>query len=58
LRRFKDDASEVTHGYECGVTIDGFGDLKEKDIIEAFEIETLAATLDAAITDREKPGRR
>ena len=56
LRRFKDDASEVTHGYECGITIDGFGDLKEKDVIEAFEIETMAATLDAAITD--KPTRR
>jgi translation initiation factor IF-2 len=56
LRRFKEDASEVTHGYECGLTIEGYGDLKEKDIIEAFEIETTAATLDAAITD--KPGRR
>jgi translation initiation factor IF-2 len=56
LRRFKEDASEVTHGYECGITIDGYGDLKEKDIIEAFEIETTAAILDAAIT--EKPGRR
>ena len=56
LRRFKDDASEVTHGYECGITNDGFGDLKEKDVIEAFEIETMAATLDAAITD--KPTRR
>jgi translation initiation factor IF-2 len=56
LRRFKEDASEVTHGYECGITIEGYGDLKEKDIIEAFEIETTAAVLDAAITD--KPGRR
>jgi translation initiation factor IF-2 len=56
LRRFKEDASEVTHGYECGITIDGYGDLKEKDIIEAFEIETTAAILDAAITD--KPARR
>jgi len=56
LRRFKEDASEVTHGYECGITIDGYGDLKEKDIIEAFEIETTAAVLDAAITD--KPSRR
>ncbi|HEY5282408.1 MAG TPA: translation initiation factor IF-2 [Polyangia bacterium] len=56
LRRFKEDASEVTHGYECGITIDGYNDLKENDIIEAFEIETTAAVLDAAIT--EKPGRR
>jgi translation initiation factor IF-2 len=56
LRRFKEDASEVTHGYECGITIEGFGDVKEKDIIEAFEVETIAAVLDAAITD--KSGRR
>jgi translation initiation factor IF-2 len=52
LRRFKEDASEVTNGYECGITIDGYGDVKEHDIIEAFEVETLAATLDAAITDK------
>jgi len=56
LRRFKEDAAEVSHGYECGITIEGFGDVKEKDIIEAFEVETIAATLDAAITD--KSGRR
>jgi translation initiation factor IF-2 len=56
LRRFKEDASEVTNGYECGITIEGYGDVKEKDIIEAFEVETMAATLDAAITD--KSGRR
>jgi translation initiation factor IF-2 len=56
LRRFKDDASEVTHGYECGIMIEGFGDVKENDIVEAFEIETLAATLDPAIS--EKPARR
>jgi len=58
LRRFKEDASEVTHGYECGITIDGYGDVKEKDIIEAFDLETMAATLDAAITDKDKPNRR
>jgi translation initiation factor IF-2 len=57
LRRFKEDASEVSHGYECGITIEGYNDLKEGDSIEAFEIETMAATLDAAITDT-KTGRR
>ena len=46
LRRFKDDVSEVAQGYECGLSIEGYGDLKEGDIIEAFEIETIAATLD------------
>jgi len=47
LRRFKDDASEVAAGYECGIGIEGYADLKENDIIEAFEIESIAATLDA-----------
>jgi translation initiation factor IF-2 len=58
LRRFKEDASEVTHGYECGITIDGYNDVKENDVIEAFEIETVAATLDAPIAAAEKPARR
>ncbi|HVT78295.1 MAG TPA: translation initiation factor IF-2, partial [Acidimicrobiales bacterium] len=47
LRRFKDDVSEVAQGYECGLSIEGYSDLKEGDVIEAFEIETVAATLDA-----------
>jgi translation initiation factor IF-2 len=46
LRRFKDDASEVAQGYECGVSIDGYQDLREGDIIEAFELETIAPTLE------------
>ncbi|HJX66319.1 MAG TPA: translation initiation factor IF-2 [Polyangia bacterium] len=46
LRRFKEDASEVTHGYECGIGIENFGDVKEGDIIEAFEVESIAAVLD------------
>src|SRR5450432_2100011 len=47
LRRFKDDVSEVAQGYECGLSIEGYGDLKEGDVIEAFEVETVAATLDS-----------
>jgi translation initiation factor IF-2 len=46
LRRFKDDVSEVAQGYECGLSIEGYGDLKEGDIIEAFEVETIAPTLE------------
>jgi len=46
LRRFKDDVSEVTQGYECGLSIEGYGDLKERDIIEAFEVESVAPTLE------------
>ena len=46
LRRFKDDASEVAAGYECGVSIEGYADVRERDVIEAFEIESIAATLE------------
>jgi translation initiation factor IF-2 len=46
LRRFKDDASDVAAGYECGVSIEGYADLREGDVIESFEVESIAATLD------------
>ncbi len=39
LRRFKDDVKEVAEGYECGITLEKFGDVKEGDILEAFVIE-------------------
>lgn len=38
LKRFKDDAKEVATGYECGITIDKFNDIKEGDIFEAFKM--------------------
>ncbi|MDD2484151.1 MAG: translation initiation factor IF-2, partial [Eubacteriales bacterium] len=41
LRRFKEDAKEVAQGYECGVGIDNFNDVKENDIIEAFKMEEI-----------------
>lgn len=37
LKRFQNDAKEVAAGYDCGLTIDGFNDIKENDVIEAFE---------------------
>jgi translation initiation factor IF-2 len=37
----------VAAGYECGLSIEGYSDVRVGDIIEAFEIETIAATLDA-----------
>jgi translation initiation factor IF-2 len=43
LRRFKDDASEVRNGMECGISIAGYGDIKAGDVIEAFMIEKVAA---------------
>src|SRR5882724_5158079 len=42
LRRFKDDASEVKAGYECGIGLANFNDVKIGDIIEAFKIEKIA----------------
>jgi len=45
LKRFKDDAREVTNGMECGIGVAGFGDLKEGDLIEAFSTEKMAADL-------------
>ncbi|WP_251549153.1 translation initiation factor IF-2 [Neobacillus muris] len=39
LKRFKDDAKEVSQGYECGITIRNFNDIKEGDIIEAYVME-------------------
>ena len=38
LKRFENDAKEVLSGYECGMTIENFNDIKEGDIIEAFEM--------------------
>jgi len=43
LRRFKDDAKEVTNGMECGISIAGYGDIKVGDTIEAFATERIAA---------------
>ncbi len=43
LRRFKDDASQVTSGMECGISIQNYGDIKTGDVIEAFVTERIAA---------------
>ncbi len=39
LRRFKDDVREVAAGYECGVGLERFNDIKEGDVLEAFIME-------------------
>ena len=41
LKRFKDDVKEVNSGYECGITIKNYNDLKEGDVIEAFEMQEI-----------------
>jgi translation initiation factor IF-2 len=44
LKRFKDDVKEVAKGYECGLQIEGYNDLKEGDIIEVFVMEEVKRT--------------
>jgi len=41
LKRYKEDAKEVAQGYECGITIENFSDIKEGDIIESFTMEVV-----------------
>ena len=45
LKRFKDDVREVTHGYECGIGIEKFNDIKEGDVIEAFTMVKVERSL-------------
>ena len=46
LRRFKDDVKEVKSGFECGLTIDNFNDIKVGDVVEGYRFKEVAATLD------------
>jgi len=48
LKRFKDDASEVRNGMECGINIANFNDVKKGDVIEAFVTERIAAEMGVA----------
>ena len=45
LKRFKDDAKEVKAGFECGLTLKNFNDIKEGDQLEVFEVQEIARTL-------------
>ena len=44
LRRFKDDVREVASGFECGIGMENFNDIKEDDVIEAYEVREVART--------------
>ena len=46
LRRFKDDVKEVAEGYECGISIESYRDVKEGDVLEAFTQEEIEQTID------------
>jgi len=45
LKRFKDDVKDVQEGFECGISLDGFNELKDKDLIESYEIEEVKQKL-------------
>ncbi|MEK7342118.1 MAG: translation initiation factor IF-2 [Candidatus Binatota bacterium] len=53
LRRFKDDVREVAAGYECGLGIEGFQDIKKGDVIEAYERVPVARRISPAPSGRE-----
>ncbi len=44
LKRFKDDAREVSEGFECGILLDGFNDVKEGDVLEVYETREVERT--------------
>ena len=46
LKRFKDDAKEVLTGFDCGISIAGYNDIKVGDIIEGFEEKEVSRKLD------------
>ena len=48
LRRFKEDVRDVREGFECGIGIADFNDIKTGDIIEAYQVQEFARTLDTA----------
>ena len=52
LKRFKDDAREVREGFECGLNVNNFNDIKIGDIIECYRVEEVARTLSGATQDR------
>jgi len=58
LRRFKDDVREVAAGYECGIGLEGFNDLKPGDVIEVYELEQVARRMAPAGSDKAQPIER
>lgn len=45
LRRFKEDVREVKEGFECGMALDGYQDIRQGDVIEAYEVQEVARTI-------------
>jgi translation initiation factor IF-2 len=53
LKREKEDVREVREGFECGITLDGFDQIKEGDILEAYDIKEIKRKL-SSVKKREK----
>jgi translation initiation factor IF-2 len=53
LKRFKDDAREVREGLECGIGVENFNDVKVGDVLEAYQIEEVARTLEPAAATKD-----
>jgi translation initiation factor IF-2 len=49
LRRFKEDEREVASGFECGIKVEKFDDLKEGDVIEAYVVHQVARKLEPQV---------
>ena len=48
LKRFKDDVREVKEGLECGIGVENFNDIKVSDVLETYQIEEIARSLESA----------
>ncbi|HEU4560307.1 MAG TPA: translation initiation factor IF-2, partial [Longimicrobium sp.] len=57
LKRFKDDVREVREGFECGLNITNFNDIKVGDVLECYRVEEVARTLAGAAAEAEREGR-
>jgi translation initiation factor IF-2 len=57
LKRFKDDVREVREGFECGLNIRNFNDVKVGDFLECYRVEVVARTLAGAAAEAEREGR-
>ncbi|OGR12440.1 MAG: hypothetical protein A2341_19910 [Deltaproteobacteria bacterium RIFOXYB12_FULL_58_9] len=56
LKHFKDDAREVDSGLECGVGVEGFNDVKQGDVLQFFQVEEIARTLESTQGGKRSPG--
>jgi translation initiation factor IF-2 len=50
LKRFKDDVREVREGFECGLGVENFNDIKVGDVVECYRTEEFARTLESTVT--------